>query len=119
LLLNTEEVYLDVGTISGAVGGLIEPNCDVGMMGLPGKLAIELMIREESSSDDADELLEESDQVFLELLPSRLGLMPGVLEAFEWLEKHRLPCCVATSSRRKFAEDCLTRVGLEIACSSL
>ncbi|MBL8869645.1 MAG: HAD family phosphatase [Planctomycetaceae bacterium] len=114
LLLNTEEVYLDVGTILlERRGRPYRAELRRGMMGLPGKLAIELMIREEALEDDADALLEESDQVFMELLPSRLGLMPGVLEAFEWLEKHRLPCCVATSSRRKFAEDCLTRVGLK------
>jgi HAD superfamily hydrolase (TIGR01509 family) len=113
LLLNTEEVYLDVGTILlERRGKPYRAELRRGMMGLPGKLAIELMIREESLSDDADRLLEESDHVFMELLPARLGLMPGVLEAFEWLEKRRLPCCVATSSRRKFAEDCLTRVGL-------
>lgn len=112
-LLNTEEVYLDVGTILLARRGKpYRAELRRGMMGLPGRLAIELMIREEGLSDDADSLLAESDTVFSELLPSRLGLMPGVLEAFAWLEAHGLPCCVATSSRRRFAEDCLARVGL-------
>ena len=114
LLLNTEEVYLDVGTILlQRRGRSYRPELRRGMMGLPGKLAIELMIREEQLDEAADELLEESDNLFLELLPARLGLMPGVLEAFDWLERHGLPCCVATSSRRMFADDCLTRVGLK------
>jgi HAD superfamily hydrolase (TIGR01509 family) len=113
LLLNTEEVYLDVGTILlERRGRVYRPELRRGMMGLPGKLAIELMIREEQLEDDADELLRESDVVFSELLPQRLALMPGVLEIFQWLEQNHLPSCVATSSRRRFAVDCLQRVSL-------
>lgn len=59
------------------------------------------------------ELLEESREIFYELLDTRLELMPGLLELLDLLEARGLPKGVATSSPRDYLEHMLGRFQLE------
>src|SRR5207302_10973705 len=45
-----------------------------------------------------------TDEIFPEILRTRLAPMPGLVELLEALEKHRIPKGIATSSRRSFVE---------------
>jgi HAD superfamily hydrolase (TIGR01509 family) len=82
------------------------------MMGLPSPRCFEVLIEQAGLSDTAAELEEECDEVFSGILPDRLAAMPGVMELLDLIEQAGLPHCVATSSRRYFADDCLAAVGV-------
>ncbi len=82
------------------------------MMGLPSPRAFEVLIESAQLSESANDLEAECDEIFSGVLPDRLAVMPGVLELLELIERGGLPHCVATSSRRSFADDCLAAVGV-------
>jgi HAD superfamily hydrolase (TIGR01509 family) len=113
LLINTEELYFEVfDELMQRRGKHYTHALRRSMMGLPSPQAYEVLIRDAGLSDTADELEEESDEIFSGVLPDRLATMPGVLELLQLIEGLGLPLCVATSSRRSFAIDSLTAVGV-------
>ena len=112
-MLNTEQIYFDVGqSILQRRGRVFTEKLQRGMMGLPGKKAYEFLIEAECLDATPDELTLESDEIFSSLLPSRLNTMPGLVSLLDYLDDQRLPRCVATSSRRVFAESSLNLVGV-------
>lgn len=79
------------------------------MMGQPGPKAIQIMIDYYGLTDSWETVLSEADTLFSELLANELKPLPGLYELLELLDQLRLPYGVATSSRRSFAEEILSR----------
>lgn len=113
LLINTEELYFDVfEELLQRRGQHYTHELRRSMMGLPGPRAFEVLIEQARLKESADQLEQECEEIFSGVLPDRLAVMPGVLELLEHIERRGLPHCVATSSRRSFADDCLAAVGI-------
>jgi HAD superfamily hydrolase (TIGR01509 family) len=58
-----------------------------------------------------ERLTAESDEIFSEILPSRLAPMPGLVDMLEALEGGQVPKAIATSSSRTFLETVLSQAG--------
>jgi HAD superfamily hydrolase (TIGR01509 family) len=113
LLVNTEELYQDVGTeILRRRGRSFDGDLLDAMMGRPQKIALGIMIEWHGLSDTIEILAAETKEIFQGLLDQRLSLMPGALKLVEQFEQRRLPQAVATSSGPDFAHDVLSRVQL-------
>ncbi|RMF40033.1 MAG: HAD family phosphatase [Planctomycetota bacterium] len=114
LMVNTEELYSIVGDVLlRRRGKHFTPELKREMMGLPGPQAYQVMIERSGVDATPDELAAEADAIFHDLLPSRLEPLPGLYAILSRLESREIPCCVATSSSRRFA----TRVlrGIDVA----
>lgn len=110
LMVNTEELYSIVGeTILARRGRRFTQSLKSDMMGLPGTVALQVMIDRENLTDTAETLAAESAEVFADLLPTRLRLLPGLLDLLDLLDDLRMPRCVATSSSHRFAAEVLDR----------
>ena len=113
LMLNTEDLYFEVGSrILGKRGKPFRSELRRRMMGLPAKLAFELMIADESLTEDWLDLQKESDVIFEEILASKVAPMPGLISLLDRLDATQRRRCVATSSRKSFAERALGYVDL-------
>jgi HAD superfamily hydrolase (TIGR01509 family) len=113
LLVNTEELYQDVGTeLLRRRGHAFDGDLLDAMMGRPQPVALSIMIEWHGLTDTVETLANETKEVFQSLLDSRLELMPGATALVDHLELHGLPKGVATSSGPDFAHDVLGRVGL-------
>ncbi len=114
LMVNTESIYTMVGdAVLNRRGKEFTPELKKKMMGLPGNVAFQVMIDHASLTDSIETLARESEQVFEDLLPRHLALLPGLLELLAHLDGQRMPRCVATSSSRKFAQRVLELVGVQ------
>ena len=113
LLINTEELYFDVfEELMQRRDQHYTDELRRAMMGLPAPQAFAMLIDKAGLKESADELEQECDEIFSGVLPDRLAVMPGVIELLTQLERRGLPHCVATSSRRSFADECLEAVGV-------
>jgi HAD superfamily hydrolase (TIGR01509 family) len=113
LLLNTEDLYNDVGEIlMQRRGKLYRDSVRKRMIGLPAPQAFGVLIEAESLTETWEELHDETLMIFEEILPTRLALMPGAKELLQLVESLDIPRCVATSSSREFAEKALQQVGV-------
>jgi HAD superfamily hydrolase (TIGR01509 family) len=113
LLVNTEELYQDVGSeILRRRGKVFEESLLDAMMGRPEKVSLATMIRWHSLDDTVEALAAETREIFARLLDERLAPMPGAVELVERLDSLGIPRGVATSSGPDFARDVLGRVGL-------
>lgn len=112
-LLNTEELYWDVGSEllrrrgHQATRELIDE-----MMGRPSRVALQIMIDWHRLEATVEQLQAETRELFVALLDTRLALMPGVLELLDAAADADLPCAIATSSSRAFLDDALRRLQL-------
>lgn len=114
LMFNTEELYPIVGSeLLQRRGHTITRALLDDMMGRPGRDALQLMIDHHTLSDTVEQLSAESDEIFVDLLNTRLALMPGLNELLSALESYRIPKAIATSSGRGFVTDVLGRFDLE------
>ena len=113
LLINSEELYFDVfDELLQRRGKRYTHQLRRSMMGLPSPQAFRVLIRDAGLTDEVAELEEECDEIFSGVLPDRLATMPGVTELLDLIELRGLPHCVVTSSRRSFAVDSLSAVGV-------
>lgn len=113
LLVNTEDLYQDVGTeLLRRRGRTFDGDLLDAMMGRPQAVALATMIDWHGLDDTVDMLAAETKEVFQSLLASRLEPMPGAVTLVNRLSERNLPRGVATSSGPEFAHDVLTRVGL-------
>ena len=113
LMLNTEELYVEVGTeILRRRGKTFTQQLLDKMMGRPSAVALKLMIEEHSLTDSVEALLEETDAIFPDILRVKLAPMPGLLELLDALERHNIPKGIATSSRRVFVDRVLPQLKL-------
>jgi HAD superfamily hydrolase (TIGR01509 family) len=114
LMFNTEELYQFVGgEVLRRRGKTFDAELLDAMMGRPGSVALQLMINWHQLVDTVEQLATESDEVFAGILGERLETMPGLLELLDALELSRIPKAIATSSRRGFVTDVLSRFDLE------
>lgn len=110
LLYDTEPLYFRVGTeLLTRRDKVFDAILQKKMMGRPGIQAIEQMVQHHALPDDPQALLNESEEIYAELLNSGLHPMPGLQVLLDALSASGLPFGVATSSRRHFAETILRR----------
>lgn len=104
-MFNTEDIYDRSGSeLLGRRGMEFTKELKLRMMGLQTRKAIEVMRDACGLDDSVDDLLEESDSIFLNLLTQHIAKMRGLDELLLELERRELPKAVATSSVRKLAE---------------
>ena len=112
LLVNTEPLYVEVGRRILARRGRSFPQELIDqMMGRPTPVALERMIAYHDLDDSVEDLIRESDAIFPELLDQRLAPMPGAAELLARVQSARIPCGLATGSRRAFVDAVLGRLG--------
>lgn len=113
LLVNTEELYSEVGhELLNRRGRQFTRALKNAMTGLPGPRAFAMMIEHEQLTDTADCLAAESAEIFARILPARVRALSGVVELLDFLDSVKIPRCVATSSSRRFALEVLQLVGI-------
>jgi HAD superfamily hydrolase (TIGR01509 family) len=114
LMFNTEELYVEVGTeILRRRGYEFTPDLIDRMMGRTGPVALQIMIDMHTLKATVEELVAETDEIFPELLRTKLAPMPGLVELLAALERHNIPKGIATSSRRSFVTKVLAKFNYE------
>lgn len=113
LLINTEDLYEDVGKILlSRRGKVYREDVRQKMIGLPAPEAFGVVIEAENLQETWQELQRETDEIFEGILEDRLRLMAGVESLLDRIDAKGLPKCVATSSTKSFAKKALKQVGL-------
>ena len=106
--LNTEDLYLEVlEKLLARRGAKYDPITRAAMLGLPATQAYGALIRHKSLKETVEQLQQECDELFDEILEDKLKLMPGVIKLLDFCDSLSLPRCIATSSRKTFAQRCL------------
>lgn len=114
LMFNTEELYQFVGNeVLVRRGKSFNVELINQVMGRPGKIALQMMIDYHGLSDTVEQLAIENEELFVELLDTRLETMPGLLPLLNALEAAGIPKAIATSSGRRFVENVLGRFDLQ------
>lgn len=108
LMFNTEELYFEVGTelLRRREKQLTRELLNQ-MMGRPSKIALQIMIDFHGLAATVEVLQNETEEIFKDLLNTRLAPMPGLVELLDALENADIPKAIATSSGRKFVEKVL------------
>lgn len=113
LMLNTEDLYSEVGHIlMQRRGKTYRDFVRNQMIGLPAPEAFGVLIREESMRESWQELQRETDDIFESILPTKLATMLGLVDLMDYLDELGLRRCVATSSTQSFARKALSLVGM-------
>lgn len=113
LMLNTEDLYQEVGRILlGRRGKDFTAELLDAMMGRRPQQALAIMIEWHELVDTVEQLAAESREIFVPVLDQGLSPMPGLLALLDALEQHQIPKAVATSSGREFVHDVLGRCQL-------
>jgi HAD superfamily hydrolase (TIGR01509 family) len=114
LMFNTEELYQEVGAeLLRRRGHVFTQELLDQMMGRPSHIALQVMIDTHTLKATVGELLAETDEIFPEILRTRLAPMPGLVELLDALENRKTPKGIATSSRRSFVERVLGTFGFQ------
>ena len=82
------------------------------MLGLRGPEGLLLLKAEHGLEESCDTLAEESRELFYDLMPDGLRVMPGLVTLLQMLDISGLPKSVATSSSRRYTERVLDHFGL-------
>src|SRR6476661_215130 len=86
LMFNSEELYQDVGSeLLRRRGYVFTQELLDQMMGRPSHIALQMMIDTHTLKATVEELLAETDEIFPEILQSRLAPMPGLVELIDSL----------------------------------
>ncbi|MEZ6100392.1 MAG: HAD family phosphatase [Pirellulaceae bacterium] len=113
LMFNTEELYEYVGgEILRRRGHTLTTDLLNEMMGRPSPISLQIMIDRHGLTDNVSDLERENDQLFDEILPTRLQTMPGLLELLDWLEMRGIAKAITTSSRRAMFDRLMVLSGL-------
>lgn len=114
LMVNTEDVYQMVGTeLMRRRGKTFDDDLRGAMMGQPAQAALAVMIKWHALTDSLEDLAEESERTFWELVEDRLTTMPGLHELLAHLDDLGLRKAIATSGARPYAEELLLCVELQ------
>lgn len=114
LMFNTEDIYFSVGEeLLRRRGFTFTRELSDAMMGRPPKASFEVMIEWHSLSDTWEQLAEESEDLFIGMLPGRIEPLPGLLELLHALERHDIPKAICTSSSRRVLTAALAAFELE------
>ena len=108
LMFDTERLYNDVGRELMRRRGFDYPDelCHA-VMGTTPEVSFTTMIRWFSLTDTWQDMQEESDAIFLELVKGGFNMMPGLPELLAEIERLGLPKAVCTSSAPKLVEPVL------------
>lgn len=113
LMVNTEELYEEVGSeLLRKRGCQFTGDLLDAMMGRRTPVAMQIMIDWHQLDVTVPQLEAESDEIFPAILDRSLAPMPGLADLLRSLENAGIPQAVATSSKRSFVEDVLTRLDL-------
>ena len=113
LMFNTELVFNATGTeLLRRRGKEPHPRLFQQMMGRRAPEAFAVMIELMELTETFEELREESEVIFADLLDDILAPMPGLFTLLERIEAANLPKGVATSSGRSYLEEMLSRFDL-------
>lgn len=113
-MFNTEDLYDIVGhKLLGRRGQEFSAELKMAMMGLPGKKAFAVMKQRCGLSESIEMLAQECEEIFKDLLPERIEMMPGLAQLLALLESREIPKGIATSSHLKFAKRALGIFDLE------
>lgn len=113
LLFDTEPLYWQVGSqLLDRRGHRFTDQLQRRMMGRPGVQAMQVLIDALQLTDLPETLLEESNDLYAEMLTQGVTPMRGLLPWFDALEASGLPFGVATSSLHRFADQILRQNGL-------
>ena len=113
LMLNTEDLYQEVGRILlGRRGKEFTAELLDAMMGRRPQQALAIMVEWHALEETVEQLAAESREIFIPVLDSGLAPMPGLLALLDTLEEAGIPKAVATSSGRVFVNDVLGRCNL-------
>ena len=114
LMFNSEDVYTEVGhELLRRRGREFTKQLKDAMMGLAPRHSFEVMIESCSLDDTPEELIPESEDIFVSLLEKHLAPMPGLLGLLASLETAGIPRAVTTSSRRRLTAAVLSSFDLE------
>ncbi len=114
LMFNTEDLYNEVGSeLLRRRGKQFTAELRDQMMGRPSRVALQIMIDLHSLDATVQILQAETDEIFADILASRLAPMPGLRELLDALESVSIPKAIATSSRRAFTTRVLSVFGFE------
>ena len=114
LMFNTEEVYSAVGTkVLQRRGHEFTLPLKKEMMGRPPQASFEVMIDWCSLDDGWEQLRDESEVIYIDLLDDYLAPMPGLWQLLDSLEAAGVPKAIATSSQPTLVEVTLSRFGLQ------
>jgi len=113
LMFNTELVFNASGTeLLRRRGKVPHPQLFSRMMGRRAPDAFAVMIELMELTESFDELQQESDAIFAELLDDILAPMPGLFTLLDRIEAAGIPKGVATSSSRNYLKGMLERFEL-------
>ena len=105
LLFDTEGLYWQVGDqLLIRRGHRFCKGLQQRMMGRVGVAALQEMVDYFSLTDTPEQLLQESDVLFSQMLEQGVDEMPGMSRWIEFLKESAMPFGLATSSRRKFVD---------------
>lgn len=108
LMFNTEDLYDIVGEkLLNRRGQSFTTELKRAMMGLPGDDAFAVMKERCGLDDPVESLAAECTELFQDLLPSAIEMMPGLEQLLELLESKGMPKGIATSSHAAFADRAL------------
>jgi HAD superfamily hydrolase (TIGR01509 family) len=114
LMFNTEDVYWMVGVeLLRRRGREFTRELSNAMMGLPPEPTFAIMIRWHGLDDTWQDLLAESEEIYVSLLDEHLAPMPGLLGLLDALEAAGIPKAIGTSSSRRTLTAVLSRFGME------
>ena len=113
LMVNTEELYQDVGSeLLRRRGKPFDADLLDAMMGRPANVALQIMIDWHKLDGTVEQLNAETDEIFATLLDQRLATMPGLWKLLAELERSGIPKAIATSSGPDFVRTVLGKFDL-------
>lgn len=114
LMFNTEELYDVVGdTLLKRRGKQFAGDLKDAMTGRPGRDALQIMIDWHGLDATVEQLQQETDEIFPDLLATRLAPLAGLVELLDALESAGVPKAIATSSRRIYTTQVLSLFDFE------
>ena len=114
LMFETESVYYKAAEVLlGRRGYPYTDELCRDVMGRPPRYCFEKFIETYNLPERWEELSDESEDIFLEILKEGYEMMPGLPELLDLLEECRIPKCVATSSSRRVTEAVLAKENLK------
>ena len=101
LMFNTEDVYWKAGVeLMRRRGRKYDKALSDAVMGRPPQYCFETFIRWHSLDDTWEDLRDESEEIFIDLLDDGVSPMPGLLKLLDALETAGIPKAICTSSSR-------------------
>jgi len=114
LMFNSEDVHTEVGReLLRRRGRTFTKELKDSMMGLTPRHSFEVMIASCSLDDSPDELIPESEEIFVSLMEKHLAPMPGLFGLLSSLERARIPRAVVTSASRRLMAAVLSSFDLQ------